>query len=200
MEALGAGILLAGCPSLASASSRAFSALKNKPTQVILSPDRSVYKSGTPRIVWVRRGSDEFLIDVYIPSGYQALAWLSRDIRAGDIIGTPDARLVRQLVWIQGKLVRLGYDQPLVMTSGLRMPLTNQATEDAARNSFHLPKDDPMANIKRQFGAFDLEIPGVPSSTLASVALMARDGGVGFYGDDRHVHMDIGRIRFWTAG
>lgn len=163
------------------------------PPKTVLNSDRRVYQTSHPRTLWIRRGKDEFLLDVYTKEGYSRLAWLARDIRAGDIVGTPDPRLVRQSVWVQDRLARHGYRRPLVMTSGLRMPHTNSTTEGAARASFHLPDE----NMK--FKAFDFEVPGVPSSVLASVALSARDGGVGFYGDKGHVHIDSGQVRFWRG-
>lgn len=159
-------------------------------------PDRLI---GFPRTLWVKRGRDEMHLDVYTDDGFACFAWMARDIRAGNLIGTPDPRLVRQAVWLQARLVQYGYQRPLVLTSGLRTAHTNQSTEGAARASRHLPRDKIIFGVKNRmvFEAIDVELPGVPSSLLASVALEAKDGGVGYYGDDGHVHIDSGPVRFW---
>jgi uncharacterized protein YcbK (DUF882 family) len=49
------------------------------------------------------------------------------------------------------------------------------------------------------FYAFDFEVQGVPSSYLAKLAVWAHEGGVGFYGDAGHIHIDDGRPRFWVG-
>lgn len=157
------------------------------------SVDNLVQYGNFPRNLWITRGKETYLFDAYTSEGYSTLSWLARDIRAGNVVGTPDARLVRQTIWVQDVLKKLGYKRPLVLTSGLRTPYTNHTTEDAAKASRHLP------DKRMTFQAFDFETPGIPSSVLARVALAARDGGVGFYGDKGHVHIDSGPIRFWRG-
>jgi len=191
---LAAGILSALSPLICFAAPRGVEVFNQDEN------DRSIVQvGGYPRTLWVKRGHDEMLIDVYTQDGFSRFAWLSRDIRAGNIIGIPDPHLVRQVVWLQARLAQYGYHRPLVMTSGLRTKSTNESTEGAARASRHLPREKILFGQRRQmvFEAIDIELPGVPSSLLASVALEAKDGGVGYYGDDGHVHIDSGPVRFW---
>lgn len=148
---------------------------------------------GQPQTLWVRRGRDEALLNVYTDDGYRKLAWLARDIRAGNLVGIPSPRLVRLTVWMQAWLAAQGVRKPLILLSGLRTTRTNNSTEGAAWASKHLPDKNGM------FYALDFEVPGVPSSYLAKLALWAHEGGVGFYGDAGHVHIDYGRPRFWVG-
>lgn len=154
-----------------------------------------------PRTLWVRRGNDEMYIDVYTADGFSRFAWLTRDIRAGNLVGNPDPKIVRQAVWVQARLASYGYHEPLIITSGLRTKHTNETTEGSARASRHLPRDKFISGSYRRlvFDAIDVKLPGVPSSVLASVALEAKDGGVGYYGNDGHVHIDTGPVRFWKG-
>ncbi len=146
-----------------------------------------------PRTLWVKREKELELLDVYTADGYKRLCWLTRDIRANNTVGTPSPKLVRQTVWLQSRLKYYGYNKPLILMSGLRTKHTNETTEGAVRASKHLP------NSQMIFNAFDLEMPGVKSSILATLALEAHDGGVGYYGDDRHIHIDDGKTRFWRS-
>lgn len=149
--------------------------------------------SSQPQTLWVRRGKDEAMLNVYTDEGYKKLAWLARDIRAGNLVGTPSPRLVRLTVWMQAWLAAQGVKSPMILLSGLRTHETNQSTEGAARSSRHLPDKSGV------FYAFDFEVPGVPASYLAKLAIWAREGGVGFYGNAGHVHIDDGRPRFWVG-
>lgn len=148
---------------------------------------------GQPQTLWIRRGRDEALLNVYTDDGYKQLAWLARDIRAGNLVGTPSPRVVRLAVWMQAWLTAQGVRKPLILMSGLRTPKTNNSTEGAARASKHLPDKSGM------FYALDFEVAGVPSSYLAKLAVWAHEGGVGYYGDAGHIHIDDGRPRFWVG-
>jgi len=146
------------------------------------------------KTLWAQRGKECELIDVYTKSGYDRLKWLTRDIRAGDIVGIPSPRLVRQAVWLQARLKYHGHNKPFVILSGLRTAHATETTEGSARASKHLPEGKSMI-----FHALDIAMPGVDSSILAVLALEAHDGGVGYYGNNKHIHIDDGKPRFWKG-
>ena len=45
--------------------------------------------------------------------------------------------------------------------------------------------------------AIDVRMPGVPLADLRDAALSLKAGGVGFYPQERFVHIDTGRVRRW---
>lgn len=45
--------------------------------------------------------------------------------------------------------------------------------------------------------AMDIRVPGLSTEQLRDVATDLKRGGVGYYPDDRFVHVDIGRVRYW---
>lgn len=47
--------------------------------------------------------------------------------------------------------------------------------------------------------AIDFRLPGVSTDRLHQWARSLRLGGVGFYADSAFVHVDVGRIRYWTG-
>lgn len=185
----GAGLILASSlPSLADSNfaPQGVDVIQDDSPAYLLSADQ-------PQTLWVRRGRDEAMLNVYTDDGYKKLAWLARDIRAGNLVGIPSPRVVRLAVWMQAWLTAQGVKKPLILLSGLRTTRTNDSTEGASRASRHLPDKSGM------FYALDFEVPGVPSSYLAKLALWAHEGGVGFYGDAGHLHIDDGRPRFWVG-
>jgi uncharacterized protein YcbK (DUF882 family) len=47
--------------------------------------------------------------------------------------------------------------------------------------------------------AVDFRLPGIPIKRLHSWARSLRLGGVGFYRSSKFIHVDVGRIRYWTG-
>jgi len=140
--------------------------------------------------VYLSRDKDAGWVNLDTAAGYRAFQWLLRDITTGSV-GNPPKELGYILSWMQANFRIWGHDVPIVITSGLRLHSTNNATEGAARDSLHLPD---------RFGVFravDIKTPGIPGEYSGRLASMAKLGGVGFYGDTGHTHIDNGRIRYW---
>lgn len=158
---------------------------------------RAATPNATRRVLWLRRAGygDEimapFCIDgrtLYDP-GYKLICWTMRDRNVSPAQGYVKIDVVEvEALWeVQQALGLLGIRQPLVITSGYRSPATNEATENAARNSMHL------------YGkAADLYVPGVSMQELFDICWSRRDsGGMGYYDD--HVHLDSGARRWWVG-
>jgi uncharacterized protein YcbK (DUF882 family) len=165
-----------------------------------------------------RPASGEQIRQVYwrdgqlLQSGYEAISWFMRDIRFERMLHTKDRRISRALdtgqikseqltpwmlmdpvildilyaycAWLQG----FGIHEPVLLTSAFRHMLTNEMTEGAARDSWHV-----------KGGAADIVIPSVPTANAAAFGKWLAGGGVGLYMSKRFVHLDRGRVRSWTS-
>lgn len=89
-----------------------------------------------------------------------------------------------QCGWLQYN----GIHRPYISTSGARFPLTNAATEGAARNSEHVKGN-----------AHDGFIEGVDIAFQSHFAQWVGGGGVGYYPNRNFIHTDVGRVRFWRG-
>lgn len=165
-----------------------------------------------PRWVWLRRAeSAEEVRATYwadgrlIQSEYDKLVWFLRDLRMERVMQSLHSRgkpipqnyycafgmsvilldiLYAHCAWLE----MFGIRQPLWMTSAFRHPLTNAATEGAAKNSLH------------QTGrAGDTRIAGVRPLEQARFAVWLRGGGVGVYPSRSFTHVDDGRQRVWRG-
>lgn len=80
----------------------------------------------------------------------------------------------------------------IVITSGYRSPTTNaelqRRSRHAADNSYHV-----------RGMAADIKIPGVPGAKVAEAALALKRGGVAYYPNNEHVHLDTGPVRTWST-
>lgn len=141
-------------------------------------------------LVYLRRGSDQGWVNLDTEAGYQSFRWLLRDVKTGTV-GYPPQFLGYILSWMQTFLRVWGHDLPIEITSGLRLPSTNARTEGAARSSLHIP------DRHGYFRAVDVKICGIPGEYTGRLAALAQRGGVGFYGDQGHTHIDIGAVRYW---
>lgn len=78
----------------------------------------------------------------------------------------------------------------IYVVSGYRSPILNQdlrkKKRGVAENSLHM-----------HGMAMDIQIPGVPISQIRDYAISLQVGGVGYYGRNAFVHVDVGRIRNW---
>lgn len=159
----------------------------------------------TIRVVYWRDGQ-------LLQPGYEAVSWFMRDIRFERMIHAKDRRISwaldngridsQQLTpWMLmdpvlldiiyaycAWLHRFGIHQPLLLTSAFRHLVTNEITEGAARDSWHL-----------KGGAADIIIPSVPIANAATFGRWLAGGGVGLYMSKRFVHLDRGRVRSWTS-
>ena len=114
---------------------------------------------------------------------------LLRDFRTGQIAKI-DRQLLDQLCLLNKKL---GNDQPLHIISGFRSPKTNSQLRNSggggvAKHSLHMDGR-----------AIDIRLPGSSTKALHKAAISIKQGGVGFYPESRFVHLDTGRIRYWSG-
>lgn len=152
-----------------------------------------------PTVLWAKRKGQELHVDFSTATGYNAIAWLLRDVHENRV-GRPDWRLLQLMAWMQAWLGAYGYHACFDLHSGLRMPKTNKRIEGAAQASYHLP-DETMG-----FRASDFSTKSIPSSYMGRLAQYAAQGGVGFYPNDNFTHIDTGplisqktgRIRSWV--
>jgi len=151
-----------------------------------------------PKVLWAKRGRDEFRVDFSTQQGYMALSWLLRDVKA-NVVGKPDFDLLTLLAWMQAWLGAYGHYVRVDLDSGLRTPATNKKIEHAAQNSLHLPDENMV------FRAADIILPTIPANYIGKLALYASQGGVGFYPNSHFTHVDTGpltagtgRRRIWT--
>jgi len=123
---------------------------------------------------------------VYVPDELQAMNYLLRDFRTGDVKRI-DPGLFDVLYALQQKLEKRGVFHVI---SGYRSPATNAALrrhhEGVAKHSLHMKGK-----------AIDIRLPGVELKHLREAALDLHAGGVGYYPRSDFVHVDTGRPRFW---
>jgi uncharacterized protein YcbK (DUF882 family) len=78
------------------------------------------------------------------------------------------------------------------VVSSYRTPATNEALRDAggtqAEHSQHMLGK-----------AMDIRVSGVSTAELRNLATCLKGGGVGFYAEDKFVHVDVGRVRYWPS-
>lgn len=120
--------------------------------------------------------------------GYRQICHMMRDFHV-DKAAKIDLNLIGLLYAVQ-LMLRKNHevDRPLVLLSGFRTKATNQRLEGAAPNSMHL------------YGkAADIHIPGVSTERLAAIGRQLRRGGVGTYLRNGFVHLDTGRVRYWSG-
>lgn len=147
-----------------------------------------------------------------IQSGYEAISWFMRDVRFDRMLKTKDRRIDKALdagrierehltPWMlmdpiivdilyaySAWLHSFNINEPVVLTSAFRHMLTNEITEGAARDSWHV-----------KGGAADIVIPSVPTANAAAFGKWLSGGGVGLYASKRFVHLDRGRVRAWKS-
>ncbi|MBB3923736.1 YcbK family protein [Xanthomonas arboricola] len=148
-----------------------------------------------PRVVHLRRqGTGDQVRACYwrdgqlVPSGYREICHLLRDVRANQAIGM-DLTLLNMMFAGQSWLYAQGFDDPFLVTSGYRTVTTNSNTEGAAKNSQH--------TLGR---AIDGRFERLDAAYTGTLLAGFRAGGVGFYLNSKRnfIHVDTGRIRFWT--
>jgi uncharacterized protein YcbK (DUF882 family) len=47
--------------------------------------------------------------------------------------------------------------------------------------------------------AIDIRVPTVPLAELRKAAAALKLGGVGYYANSNFVHVDVGRVRYWSG-
>jgi uncharacterized protein YcbK (DUF882 family) len=122
----------------------------------------------------------------YIPGALRDIDMLMRD-HNNDEVADIDPELIDLLARLRGKI---GFAQPIQVTSGYRSPRTNAAARRSnrhvARNSYHM-----------QGKAVDIRVPGFNLSRLRRAAIELQAGGVGTYPNASFLHLDVGPVRVW---
>lgn len=123
----------------------------------------------------------------FVPQALGLLNHFLRDHYNGEV-GAIDPQLFELLHRVREVL---GSGAAFEVISGYRAPATNEhlrATRGGgvARNSLHM-----------EGRAIDVRLPGVALADLRDAALSLHAGGVGFYPNERFVHIDTGRVRRW---
>ncbi|PPC84808.1 MAG: hypothetical protein CTY35_00365 [Methylotenera sp.] len=147
-----------------------------------------------PREIWLARSATgeqqkvcywrDGQIDI---AGYSQACYMLRDTHINQSVQM-DIGLLNLLRAIQGWLVYYNINHPIIVNSAYRSRQTNNKTEGAAKDSFH---------VKGM--AVDITIPGIPSQYLFKLAAAFSGGGLGFYPSKNFVHADTGRIRYWRG-
>ena len=120
-------------------------------------------------------------------NGYQTLCHIFRDVRADSRIDIHPV-LLDILCGMQGWFRAYGQDRTIMLNSGYRTVATNNATEGAKKNSFHLRGE-----------AADVWMPNIPTEYLARLAVYLQGGGVGIYQAKNFIHVDKGALRVWNG-
>lgn len=112
---------------------------------------------------------------------------LMRDHRAGEATEM-SLELIESLSLLQACC---GTNKEIHLISGYRSPKTNEALRKqgngVAKRSFHMTGQ-----------AVDIRVPGIALSELKSTAKKLKVGGVGYYPNSGFIHMDVGRVRYWS--
>lgn len=148
-----------------------------------------------PRVVHLKRqGTGDQVRACYwrdgqlVPGGYQEICYLLRDVRAGRSTRM-DLTLLNMMFAGQSWLYTQGFDDPFLVTSGYRTETTNANTEGSAKNSQH--------TLGR---AIDGRFERLDAAYTGTLLAGFRAGGIGFYLNTKRnfIHVDTGRVRFWT--
>jgi uncharacterized protein YcbK (DUF882 family) len=121
---------------------------------------------------------------VYDKPAYSQLCHMLRDWRE-KVTMAMDPKLFHLLWAVQH---RIGFQQPIIVTSGFRTKTTNEMlrAEGSAINSLHMHSQ-----------ASDIVVNKVSPTDIAKYAQSLGVGGVGFY--SKFVHLDTGPIRTWEG-
>jgi len=163
------------------------------PGMLLLAPGLSTAATRSPRALsFYHTHTDERCSVVYhengryLDDGLGELNNLLRDFRTGEVHPI-DPELFDTLHALQ-KLT--GSRGRYEVISGYRSPKTNamlrKASKGVAKKSLHM-----------QGRAIDVRLSDLDVATLHKAALSLKQGGVGYYGKSRFVHLDTGRVRSW---
>ena len=122
----------------------------------------------------------------YDEAGLQQLNWFLRDWRTNE-----PTRMDPQLFDVVWAVYReVGADVPIHIISAYRSPETNgmlhRRSQAVAERSQHMLGK-----------AMDISLPGVDMSRVRAAGMRLQYGGVGFYGSNGFVHLDVAGVRAW---
>lgn len=168
---------------------------KNLSTQSQVDDASALSSGADEKFLWVtRRASGEQFKEVFYADGkynfesYKRFCYIMRDLRGDDDVVAIDANLLNALYKIQNTLLGWGFRKPLNINSGYRSKKTNEATEGAAKNSFHTKGK-----------AVDISNESMDSELIGMLGRIMASGGVGFYPTKNFIHLDTGNKRQWVV-
>lgn len=122
----------------------------------------------------------------YDPAVLDKLNWFLRDWRNNDRTRM-DPRLF-DVVWEVYRTAGAG--EPIVIVSAYRSPETNamlrRRSSAVAEHSQHILGK-----------AMDTRMPGMSMEKIREIGMRLQRGGVGYYGNENFVHLDVGNVRSW---
>lgn len=124
----------------------------------------------------------------FVPTALERLQWVLRDHRANES-APMDPLLFDQLATLAAAA---GVEPRYQIISGYRSPHTNARLAAAGRGV-------ATRSLHMQGKAIDVRLHGVPCAALRDLALIAAQGGVGYYARSDFVHLDSGRVRAWSG-
>src|SRR4051794_1868543 len=122
----------------------------------------------------------------YDEAGLQQLNWFLRDWRTNE-----PTRMDPQLFDVVWAVYReVGADVPIHIISAYRSPETNgmlhRRSQAVAERSQHMLGK-----------AMDISLPGIDMNRVRAAGMRLQYGGVGFYGSNGFVHLDVAGVRAW---
>ncbi|MFA4994506.1 MAG: DUF882 domain-containing protein [Bdellovibrionales bacterium] len=124
----------------------------------------------------------------YDPAAMKKINTLMRD-RHLNAVGKIDPELIDYMVDMRKRL-SLPEAVPFQILSGYRSPKTNAKL---ARKNSNVAKE----SLHMHGWAVDFRITGVNSKAICEIAKTMQRGGVAYYPEDNHLHVDLGNIRTW---
>jgi uncharacterized protein YcbK (DUF882 family) len=119
--------------------------------------------------------------------------WFMRDHRE-DKTDSMDPRLFDLLGRLQTEIVKRHPQLSVTfeVVSSYRTPETNENLRGAGGGQAKLSQH-------MRGTAMDIRVHGVPARELRDIATCLKGGGVGYYADDRFIHVDVARVRYWPS-
>lgn len=127
----------------------------------------------------------------YQPAALAEVNHFLRDFRV-DEEHPIDPRLLDLLFALGGELQTR---DPYHVISGYRSPKTNAMLR--ARGGQRT--DVALHSLHMEGKAIDIRVPDVPLDELRKAAAFLKLGGVGYYPKSNFVHVDVGRVRYWSG-
>ena len=125
------------------------------------------------------------------PEALNAINHLLRDFRTDEVTAI-DVKLLDLLNALDGALQTR---DPYHVISGYRSPQTNAMLR--TRGGAHAGVASRSLHMVGK--AIDIRVPGVPLKELHRAAVSLKRGGVGIYPTSNFVHVDVGRVRYWSG-
>ena len=180
---------LSACSSDTSSKKNAFRPVSGR-GMAKTQPDRNPVR----RVIMVHPHTHETIDVVYFHDGhYDATAmkkidYLMRD-RHENTAGKIDEELIDYMVDVRKRL-GLPETVPFQILSGYRSPESNArlaiTNGNVAKESLHM-----------HGWAVDFRMDGVNGKAICEISKTMQRGGVAYYPEDNHVHVDLGNIRTW---